>query len=120
MLLHPPELEEATDSHRLFKRLRSSLVEIGIQGLNENVLAGLARYKPGRIGDQPPVALGVQSHRQGDGVLRSMGRANRRHAHWGRSHRWRRLLHPSAPIHHIHQRAMRAVRLVDNHLRRER
>ncbi len=78
MLLNPLELEEAADSHRLFKPLRCQLVERGIQGLNENILVGFAWHKPGHIGDQPPLTLGVEPNRQGDGVLRPMEDIGRR------------------------------------------
>ena len=74
-----------TAAQQLYVTRRSSvntslrhLVEGGSEGLDQDVLVGLTRHKPGRIGDQSPVALGVQSHRQGDGVLRPVGTSGRR------------------------------------------
>jgi len=60
---------------------------MGIQGFDEDVLAGLARYKPGRRGGQPPVAPGVQAYRQNDGVLRPVGHTASRRPRRGRGYR---------------------------------
>ena len=78
MLLNPLELEEADDCHRLFKPLRCHLVREASKASTRNVLVGFAWHKPGRIGDQPPVTLGVEPNRQGDGVLRPVEDIGRR------------------------------------------